>query len=141
MPSISSINAGYARLFSFFPSSHFHFYFYCQNEYRIHIIQIHISCFDINQLFMLYAIRRVQVQFVRFRTKSCTTTNNDDDDDDDVHCTLCTTIEQVFYSKDSVLSANNVFDCDVCHSFQLPCTFQITITSEQRMRKKVRDEK
>lgn len=54
------------------------------NVYRIHIIQIHISCFDINQLLMLHAIS-VQAQFVQFRMESRTMTNDDDGDHDDEH--------------------------------------------------------
>lgn len=66
---------------------------------------------------MMYAMR-VQVQFVQFRTKSRTTTNNNDDDDDEYALHIMHySIEQVFYSKDSVHRTMNYLLGVVCHCF------------------------
>lgn len=74
--------AGYAHFFLFFDFIFVSISVATANIYRIHIIQIHISCFDINQLLMLHAIS-VQAQFVQFRMESRTMTNDDDGDHDD----------------------------------------------------------
>lgn len=76
--------AGYARLFSFLIIFSILFPLPQRIYIRIHIIQIHISCFDINQLLVLNAIS-VRVQFVQFRMKSRTMTNDDGNDDDHHH--------------------------------------------------------
>lgn len=138
--------AGYAHFFLFFDFIFVSISVATANIYRIHIIQIHISCLDINQLLMLYAIS-VQVQFVQIRTKCRTMTNNDDDhdddDDDDEYALHIHALEQVFYSKDSALSAMSyclsVVDFDVCRSYRLACTFS-TNHSDERLSERAKEQ-